>query len=378
MELGALSRKATAPQRLVLRSKIILASADGYSGVYISTELKTSSNTVSKWCQRWIETEDKKDELSLEERLSDRPRPGTPPKFSAEILTQIVALACQAPKTFGRPIEQWTHRDLKDEVQKQGIVEQISARHVGRILEECKLQPHRTRYWLNGPLDPDKKEKTNDVCKTYEMAKETPDQAFLSVDEMTGIQALERKAEDKPMEPGKVRAVEFEYIRHGTTCFLGAWDIAEGTISGFCNPTRTENDFLDLIDQCVDRNRDKSKIHFVMDNLNTHKSESLVCYVAEMEGDLDKLGEKGKSGLLKNLKTREAYLRDPNHFIVFHYTPRHASWLNQIEVWFSILVRKALRWASFKSVAELNQRILDFMEYFNRTMAKPFNWRYAG
>jgi transposase len=346
--------------------------------VAIAMELNVRQNTVSKWCQRWRDTRSEDDQVSVELRLSDMSRPGTPPLFSAEQNVAIVAIGCQTPKSCGRPIEQWTSRELKDEVQKQGIVKSISVRHVGRILSQSKLQPHRVRCWLNERPDPEKEDKIKDVCEVYKRAKDTPEEAFLSVDEMTGIQALERMAKDKPMVPGKPRAIEFEYIRHGTTCLLGAWNIAEGTISGFCNPTRTEEDFLELIDRCVAQTPGKKRYHFVMDNLNTHQSESLVCYVAEMEGDIDKLGKKGESGLLKNMETRAKYLRNPSHHIVFHYTPKHASWLNQIEVWFGILVRKALRWASFASIEALTKRIRDFMDYFNRTMAKPFNWRYAG
>lgn len=345
----------------------------------IAEKLDVRDNTVSKWCQRWCDAKDCEDnKQTVEDWLSDEERPGTPPIYTAEQIVAIVALACETPESCGRPIEYWTRRELKDEAQKKEIVTTISERHVGRILEQSKLQPHRKRYWLNECPDPEKEVKVTDICQVYARAKNTPDEAFLSVDEMTGIQALERKAKDKPMRSGKPRAIEFEYIRHGTTCLLGAWDIAEGTISGFCNPTRTEEDFLDLIDRSVAQLPGKKKYHFVLDNLNTHQSESLVCYVAEMEGDIDKLGKKGQAGLLKSMETRAQYLRDPSHQIVFHHTPKHASWLNQIEVWFGILVRKALRWASFKSVEALNARILKFMDYFNETMAKPFNWRYAG
>ena len=373
----ALSRKASAPYRLVQRSMIILAAARGLPGVAIAQQLNIRSNTVSRWCQRWRNTCDDH-EIGVEVRLSDMPRKGTPPRFSAEQCVAIVAKACELPTSCGRPIEQWTLRELKDQVQKEGIVESISERQVGRVLAQSKLQPHRIRYWLNECPDPEKEVKIKDICQVYRNAISTPSEAFFSVDEMTGIQALERKAKDKPMEPGKPRAIEFEYIRHGTTCLLGAWNIAEGTISGYCNPTRTEEDFLELIDRCVAQTPGKSKYHFVLDNLNTHQSESLVCYVAEMEGDIDKLGKKGKSGLLRDMESRAKYLRDSSHHIVFHHTPKHASWLNQIEVWFGILVRKSLRWASFRSIDDLNDRILDFMAYFNQTMAKPFKWRYAG
>lgn len=377
--LLAITRKSTAPQRLVLRARIILLAADGYPHGFIATKLSISNHTVGKWIRRWSDSnEDEDDTRCVEDRLADVERPGTPPTYSAEQLAAIVAVACRTPESCGRPIEQWSRRELRDEVIKQGIVEDISQRHIGRILDQCKLQPHRCRYWLNPKPDEEAKEKIKNICEVYKAAHHSPDEAFFSVDEMTGIQALERIAADKPMRPGKPRAIEFEYIRHGTTCLLGAWNITDGTIAGFCNPTRKEMDFVDLIDDCIEKNPGKNKYHFVLDNLNTHQSESLVCYVAEMEGDESKLGKKGHSGILKSMKTRAQYLRDRSHYVVFHYTPKHASWLNQIEVWFSILLRKALRWASFKSVDALIQRIMEFMNYFNLTMAKPFNWRYAG
>ena len=346
-------------------------------GTAVARVQNVSEHTVSKWRSRWQGTE-REDGQRVEDLLSDSARAGGPPKFSAEQCVAIVAIACETPESHGRPIEQWTHRELRDEAEIAQIVPKISVRQIGRILEESKLQPHRCRYWLTSKFDKDKEEKINDICETYQSAKVKPDEAYFSVDEMTGIQALERIANTKPMIPGKPKAIEFEYIRHGTTCLLGAWNIGKGIITGFCNPTRTEMDFVDLIDQCMAEEPGKSKYHFVLDNLNTHQSESLVCFVSEMEGDGQDLGKKGHSGILKSMETRVAYLKNPDHHLVFHYTPKHASWLNQIEVWFSILMRKALKWASFKSIEELNQRILDFMDYFNRTMAKPFNWRYSG
>ena len=218
------------------------------------------------------------------------------------------------------------------------------------------------------------------VCQTYADAPRLAAEGghVVSTDEKTGIQALERIHPTKPTRPGLIERIEFEYKRHGTLCLIANFDVVTGmAIAPSIGPTRNEQDFTRHVAETVDPDPDGVWV-FVLDQLNTHKSESLVRLVAERCGIDDDLGVKGKYGVLQNMVTRKAFLEDPEHRIRVVYTPRHASWLNQVEIWFSILARRALKRASFCSLDELRQRLLDFIAYFNAVLAKPFRWTYRG
>jgi transposase len=249
-------------------------------------------------------------------------------------------------------------------------------------LEEAAIRPHKSRYWLNPRIDDPAAhvKQVVAVCDIYDQAPrlEAAGTHVVSCDEKTAIQALERVAPTKPTRPGLDERREFEYKRHGTLCLIANLVVATGKlVAPTIGPTRDEKDFADHIERTIGTDPTAGWV-FVLDNLTTHCSQSLVRLVAKHEQIEVDLGNKGKDGILFNVDSRRELLTDPSHRIRFVYTPKHCSWLNQIEIWFSILVRRALKRASFRSTEELRAAIAAFIDYFNATLAKPLRWTYTG
>ncbi len=306
--LQELSRSRTEPKCVVQRASILLLAFEGQLNQEIATQVGLNPQQVGTWRQRWRDSweslclwecnEPRRLREAILEVLADAPRPGSPGRMTAEQVAQIIALACEEPRLSGRPITRWTLNELRDEALQRKIVPTISRAQIGRYLQRAAVQPQRCKMWLNTTeKDPVKfQREVEAVCQTY---LEAPLKAkangthTVSVDEATGLQALERPAANKPVQPGQVAKQEYEYIRHGTTNLTAGLDVVTGQIvSPTLEATRTEPEFVDHIARTVQTDAAAEWI-FVVDNLNTHQSASLVEWIAEKCGVSDALGEKG-------------------------------------------------------------------------------------
>jgi transposase len=344
----------------------------------LEQSLEALEAAVAQGCQAQLQR-------LMEDCLKDAPRSGAPPKFSPWQIVSMVSIACEKPELCGRPVSKWTSREVADEAVKRRIVDSISQSHVGEILRSVNMKPHKTKGWCF-TTEKDQEEfarRAQEVCDVYLQAPQNYEQSgvhTVCVDEATGLQANEKRAESLPPKPDQQAKEETQYTRHGAVCLTAAWDVVLGQVVHHqLQETRTNEDFAHFIEHTI-ASDPQGKWTFVLDNLNTHSGEALVRLVARLEGiDPTTLGDKRKrQGILGSIRSRQAFLSDPQRRLRFVYTPKHSSWLNQAEVIFGIVKRRALTGASFKSRAELIARIDSFIAYYNTTFAKPMNWTYTG
>jgi transposase len=333
--LELLIRRGTAEQRQVMRAQIALMAHRGESTTAIAQALGVSVQTVSHWRTRLVR--------HGVEGLQEVSRPGRPRRIGEAQRLELLALACEPAEPDGRAIP--TLDELVERAIERGVTTQISRSHLQRILQAGDLRPHRVKQWLHSP-DPQFRQKVNEICALYRQAPKGS--VVLSIDEKTGIQAIERKHADRAPQSGRARRREFEYIRHGTQALTAALDVHSGRVIGSCTDRRTQADLVAFMEQ-VALAYPKGRVHIVWDNLNTHRAQTV---------------------------WDEFNARHDQRF-VFHFTPLHASWVNQIELLFGIYSRRVLRHASHVCIEHLRQRTEAFVAQRNHA-PKPFKWTFAG
>jgi transposase len=285
----------------------------------------------------------------------------------------VLCLATTRPGDVGVPTARWSLDELAHHILRDAHYRDMSRSTVGRVLRDGQLRPHRSRYWLHSD-DPDFERKVLDICRLYLDAPRLYREGdlVLCVDEKTGIQALQRARPTRPAEPGRDERRDHEYVRHGTCCLLATRVVATGQVIGSVSAQRGRWDFVRHVHAVVERFPQARRFHWVMDNLNTHWTFELCQYLGKRSGVWDDRPP------LRTGAARRAFLTDPSHRHVVHFTPKHGSWMNQVEIWFGVLGRRLLHRGDFPSLAALTQGIEEFIRHYNAHDAFPYEWTYTG
>ncbi|HEX4723249.1 MAG TPA: transposase, partial [Pseudonocardiaceae bacterium] len=271
-----------------------------------------------------------------------------------------------------QPTTHWSLDSLAYQILQDAHYADMSRSTIQRILSAAELRPHKSRYWLTSH-DADSEAKVLDVCRLYLDAPVCYQRGELviCVDEKTGIQALERARPTTPGRPRRDERRDYEYLRHGTRCLTASRLVATGQVLGSVTERRGRWDFVRHIRAVVESFPQATKFHWVMDNLNTHWTFQLCQYLGRLSGVWE------DRPALRTGVQRRAFLTDASHKHVVHFTPKHGSWMNQIEIWFGVLCRQLLRRGEFRSTAELTERIHQFIAYYNSHLAYPYEWTYT-
>ena len=337
-QLELLAHSLIRPHREVVRAQIVLLCADGLSNATIAQQVGCCERTIGKWRKRFAESPGV-------DALKDQPRSGRPARISVATRCEVVKLACQRPQGSKAPFRQvWTLGSLQEGVHDETGC-RLSRSEIQRILRAELLRPHRLRMWLHSP-DPEFRPKVQRICQLY---LEPPEGAtVLCVDEKSGIQALERRFPTKSARRGQPGRFEFEYRRHGTRTLLAAFETRTGRVFGHCTAQRRESDLMAFM-EAVAEHYPTGPVYGIWDNLNIH------------HGD--------RWQVFNNRHGRR---------FQFVHTPVHASWVNQVEIWFGVLQRRVLRYGSFGGLEELEAALLGFLEHWNAVEAHPWNWTFRG
>jgi transposase len=339
--LQQVTRRQRAEVREYRRARMILLADEGHSIKHIARSLGTCRRRVREWLRRF--------EATRLEGLHDLPRSGRPEEITALERHQVIAAACRSPEDFGLARTIWSHDALAEVLISHGLVESISPSTVGRILDGAEIKPHRVKMWLHSK-DPAYQEKMQDIVSLY--VDPPAGEPVLCIDEKSGMQALSRARALKRAVPGREARFEFEYRRNGTRCLFGCFNIRSGRVVARCTRRRARADFFSFMDVVAQKYR-QSRVHVIVDNLNTHRDTKQGAFVTDWN-------------------------RAHGNRFVFHYTPTHGSWLNQIELWFGIVSRRILRYGNFATPDDLVTAILAFVDQWNEWEAHPFRWTYDG
>jgi hypothetical protein len=297
-------------------------------------------------------------------------RGGFPPSQRLDVISLASSTTGEHEQTQTR----WALDDLAAALINRAHHDQAMSRStVWRILDEADLKPHRSVYWLNSH-DPDFDAKAHAICQLYVNAPTMHQQGRLVIccDEKTGMQALGRPDPTQPAQPGKPEKRENDYIRHGTRALITSFVVATGEVIGDLGPTRTSVDFAAHLGHVAGQFPGIQGCDWVVDNLNTHWSLEVCRVMAEL------CGVPCAEAELRTGLQRRTFLTDPTHKHMVHFTPTHGSWLNQVELWFSVLARRFLKRGDFHSMAEFEERLLAFLNDYNQRHAHPYCWTYTG
>lgn len=336
-KLERLARSATAPFRLVERARLVLRAAAGEASRAIARAFGLDIKTVRHWRRRFAA------HPSLDS-LRDEHRCGRPSRIPLDVRCEVVKLACDRPKDHVAFRDVWSRSALVEALWHE-TGWRLSKSEIGRILDDASFRPHRVRLWLHSP-DPLFRDKVLVVCGLY--CSPPPGATVLCIDEKTCIQALERRGPLELAVPNRDGRYEFEYVRHGTRALIAAFDVRTGQVFGQCRRRRTAKDLAAFMEE-VARRYPTGEVYVVWDNLNIHTGEAWQHFSERQGGRF--------------------------HFV---YTPKHASWMNQVEIWFSILQRRVLKYADFVSPEQMVRAILGFIAHWNRREAHPFHWTFRG
>lgn len=342
--LRARARAARSEHRDVVRAKIVLAAAAGEANEAIAAALGLCVDTVRKWRSRFV--------ARGLAGLDDLPRSGRPRRFTAVQVAQVKALACTLPAETGLPLSRFSSAELAAEVVARGLIESVSAATVRRWLDDDAIKPWQHRSWIF-PRDPAFAAKAGRVLDLYDRYWEGhelgEDEYVISADEKSQLQALRRRHAGLPAGPGRTRRVEFEYRRGGTLAYFAAYDVHRADVIGTIAPKTGIEPFADLVATVMTTEPYASarRVFWVVDNGSSHNGQR----------SIDRMNAAWPAATLVHL-------------------PIHASWLNQVEIYFSILQRKAITPGDFTDLEDLTARILAFQDRYNAT-AQPFDWTYT-